>query len=299
MNCNTKAAKRNSAMPKKTKPQKKSVTKKPLVQQRRKMGGAVAHHDHHHHNDKALTQKQAMEKEFGLTEAQMIQHDALANRSPPTTYALEAHTVGSIHSPPSQPGQFMIPGHTLRVKKLYRKMLRDHFNWYGLQYDNWITHAGDLREEFEKNRNLTDAGQIETVIREAEVYLHETEDPGPYRPLMHPQGGLWGRNEAPSRELLKPPPSTFVADRDYHEEERVVRHLHAVKGSEDHVKDNAGYAKLKVLRGEYWFDPQEPGTYNPVVAEYCEMAGIPFMPDPEEVSASFMKSYIANDENQV
>jgi hypothetical protein len=189
----------------------------------------------------------------------------------------------TIHSEPNQPAEHGISGHTLRVKKLYRKLLRDHFNWYGLQYDNWLNHAESLRQEFEKNRNLTDAGEIETVIREAEVYLFQTQDPSPYRPIMHPQGGLWGRNEVPMREFLKPPPSTLVFGRDYHEEERVIRHLHADKHDVDYAPTIDAYAKMKILRGEYWFEPENPATLNPVVADYAEFAGIQFTPDADLV----------------
>jgi len=189
----------------------------------------------------------------------------------------------TIHSEPNQPAEHGVSGHTLRVKKLYRKLLRDHFNWYGLQYDNWLNHAESLRQEFEKNRNLTDAGEIETVIREAEVYLFQTQDPSPYRPIMHPQGGLWGRNEVPMREFLKPPPSTLVFGRDYHEEERVIRHLHADKHDVDYAPTIDAYAKMKILRGEYWFEPENPATLNPVVADYAEFAGIQFTPDADLV----------------
>jgi len=152
-----------------------------------------------------------------------------------------------------------------------------------VQYDNWLNHAESLRQEFEKNRNLTDAGEIETVIREAEVYLFQTQDPSPYRPIMHPQGGLWGRNEVPMREFLKPPPSTLVFGRDYHEEERVIRHLHADKHDVDYAPTIDAYAKMKILRGEYWFEPENPATLNPVVADYAEFAGIQFTPDADLV----------------
>jgi hypothetical protein len=195
----------------------------------------------------------------------------------------EAFGNPTIHSEPNQPAEHGVSGHTLRVKKLYRKLLRDHFNWYGLQYDNWLNHAESLRQEFEKNRTLTDAGEIETVIREAEVYLFQTQDPSPYRPIMHPQGGLWGRNEVPMREFLKPPPSTLVFGRDYHEEERVIRHLHADKHDADYAPTIDAYAKMKILRGEYWFEPENPATLNPIVADYAEFAGIQFTPDADLV----------------
>lgn len=197
--------------------------------------------------------------------------------------ATEAFEQPTIHSEPNQPAQFGQSGHTLRVKKLYRKALREHFNWYGLQYDNWVNKTEELREQFELYRNLTDAGEIETVIKEAEVYLFKTEDPSPYRPLMHPQGGLWGRNEAPSRELLKPPPSQFVVGRDYHEEERVIRHLHASPDDPDYTPNVSAYAKKKVLDGEYWFDPVDPASYNETVVQYCATVGIPFTPVFEDI----------------
>jgi hypothetical protein len=209
----------------------------------------------------------------------------------------------TIHSDANQPAQFGQSGHQLRVKKLYRKMLKDHYNWFGLQQDNWVAEANNLRDKFEQYRHLTDVGEIETVIKEAEIYLAVTEDPNPYRPLMHPQGGIYGRNEPPFREVLKPHPSQYVYDRDYHEEERVVRHLHAAPHDPDYAPTPAKYAQLKIKRGEYWLDNDNPATINPVVQRYCEDVGIQYMATivHHDVSGDFLsdKKFVKVDANPV
>ena len=205
------------------------------------------------------------------------------NNTDPGFHPHEQFLIPSIHSEPNQPAAHGLSGHTIRVKKLYRKILRDQYNWRSLSWDGWVVAAQEVREEFEKYRNLTDVGEIETLIKEAEVYLWKTEDPSPYRPLMHPQGLLWGRNEPPGREMLKPPPSTFVEGRDYHEEERVIRHLHADPADPDYAPTLDRYAIMKIKRGEYWLDPTDPATINYPVQEYCAHAGIKFTPDLHEM----------------
>ena len=197
----------------------------------------------------------------------------------------------TIHSEPNQPAQFGIPGHTLRVKKLYRKLLRDHWNWYGLNNDAWITRAAQLRDEFEKYRHITDVGEIETVIKEAEVYLFLTEDPNPYRPLMHPNGGVFGRNQPMPRGALTPPPSSWDCTRDYHEEERVVRYFHAAKDDVDYAPTESKYAELKIKRGEYWHDPANPATFDIVVADYCRLNGIKYEPNSDEILQAVWGAY--------
>lgn len=197
-----------------------------------------------------------------------------------TFFASEEPT---IHSSPNQPGGFGLTGHEIRVKKLYRKLLRDHWSWYGLNEDTWVVRAGQLRDEFEKYRNVTDVGEIETLIKEAEVYLYETEDPNPYRPLMHPNGGVFGRNEPLPRTVLRPVASMWDCDRDYHVEERTVRYLHAAPEDPDYAPTHSKYAVLKIKRGEYWHDPANPATFEPVVAEYCKLNGIKFEPNADEI----------------
>lgn len=259
--------------------QKKSKKVALVKQQKRRMGAAPK-------GEVAMAGSHALEAD----------HQPILDFSPPVSqspYDPYIHPGEDVHSSPVDNLNNVIHPHTLRVKKLYRKMLRDHSNWYSAQYDNWIPQAEKLRGEFEKYRGLTDAGEIETVIREAEVYLFKTQDPMPYRPLAHPNGGLHDRNRPNFRDVLRPPPSTFVMDRDYHAEERVIRHLHAAEDDADFCKDDSAYGRMKVLRGEYWFDPNAPGTYNPTVVEYCASVGIPYMPDADQVNIAHHKAMIS------
>lgn len=187
----------------------------------------------------------------------------------------------SIHSLPGQPAKHGIPGHKLRVMKLYRQMLRNTFDTYGSEYDDWTQRAQELHLKVAAVKNVEDVTTIETLIKDAETWLAESQHPNPYTPLMSPKGGLWGRNFPLPREALKPPLPEYEQGRNYNEEEMVVRHLHADPSDPDYAGSMAAYAALKVARGEHVepYPEAENFVYNPVVVEYCQNNGIAYVPN--------------------
>ena len=152
--------------------------------------------------------------------------------APPTTsshrhfYNEAQHPEISIHSPENTPGADDISPHTLRVKMLYLKLLRDYQSYYGFERDLMVQKIGELRNIFEEHRHEKDYGTVNTLIKHAEVFLYERGSPDPYTPLTNKNGGLYGRNRPLEREFLAPDPSIYVYGVDYGEEERTIRHLH-------------------------------------------------------------------------
>lgn len=71
--------------------------------------------------------------------------------------------------------------HVVRVKTLYRQLLKNTFNWYGFDYSAYVIQANELREKFEKYRHVKDHGEAETLIKEAEALLEALRHPDPYR----------------------------------------------------------------------------------------------------------------------
>jgi NADH dehydrogenase (ubiquinone) 1 beta subcomplex subunit 9 len=110
-----------------------------------------------------------------------------------------------------------LTAHAVRIKTLYRQMLKQTYNWYGNDYRLHYLEVCNVRDQFEKARHLKDVGEIETWIRDAEQILKTINHPDPYRPLTNPGGGMYSRNTPLPREFLAPPPA-YAADYDYTEE---------------------------------------------------------------------------------
>ncbi|KZT60711.1 hypothetical protein CALCODRAFT_464956 [Calocera cornea HHB12733] len=87
--------------------------------------------------------------------------------------------------------------HRLRVKTLYKAMLKDALDWT-IQRDIWRIKAIEIRAMFERNRNIQDARQVDILMQKAEA---------DYQKGKHPDPQVWPRYFGGTRyERNIPPP---------------------------------------------------------------------------------------------
>jgi len=86
--------------------------------------------------------------------------------------------------------------HTLLVKTLYRRILKEQLNW-DIGRDVWLRRAAETRHHFEKGRKLTDAGEINSVINMGRAWLIAWKHPDPYTIPTQSGGSSFQRNTAP------------------------------------------------------------------------------------------------------
>uniref|UniRef100_A0A6S9VBV5 NADH dehydrogenase [ubiquinone] 1 beta subcomplex subunit 9 n=1 Tax=Emiliania huxleyi TaxID=2903 RepID=A0A6S9VBV5_EMIHU len=86
----------------------------------------------------------------------------------------------------------MSSAHVLRVKKLYRHSLKNLLNWC-VHRDLWIKKGFDLRAEFEANRHVQDAKQVEKLVAAGEAKLKAMMHPDPYTIPTDPGGSKYMR----------------------------------------------------------------------------------------------------------
>jgi len=97
-----------------------------------------------------------------------------------------------------------ITPHVFRVKTLYRKLLKSYFNWFGLSRPTYLARAHQLRQQFEKYRNLSDQQAIESILQKAEAFEVQYRHPETYKSLTQPGGTMFQRNVPPPKETLLP-----------------------------------------------------------------------------------------------
>ncbi len=71
--------------------------------------------------------------------------------------------------------------HTARVKTVYRRILKNYFDWFHLNRHTYAQKCTEVRDAFEAKRDLTDPGHIELAVREAEDHALRTLSGEPYR----------------------------------------------------------------------------------------------------------------------
>mmetsp|Transcript_2398 Transcript_2398/g.7668 ORF Transcript_2398/g.7668 Transcript_2398/m.7668 type:complete len:107 (+) Transcript_2398:47-367(+) len=74
----------------------------------------------------------------------------------------------------------MSSAHVVRVQRLYRASLKNMLHW-AIHRRLWIKKANDIRAEFEANRHLDSARQIEKILTAGEARLAEYKHPDPYK----------------------------------------------------------------------------------------------------------------------
>lgn len=74
----------------------------------------------------------------------------------------------------------MSSAHVVRVQRLYRASLKNMLYW-AIHRRLWIKKANDIRAEFEANRHLDNARQIEKILTAGEARLAEYKHPDPYK----------------------------------------------------------------------------------------------------------------------
>ena len=80
-----------------------------------------------------------------------------------------------------------------RVTALYRSSLKQLLSW-GVSREGFYTEATMLRAEFEGNRAVTEAAEIERLVSAGEAKLKEYEHPDPYIVPYRPGGSMFARN---------------------------------------------------------------------------------------------------------
>jgi len=76
--------------------------------------------------------------------------------------------------------------HAARVKTVYRRILKNYFDWFHCSRHRYAEKCGEARDAFEAKRDLQDPGQIELAVREAEEYALRTLSGEPYRGTSFP-----------------------------------------------------------------------------------------------------------------
>ncbi|GMH43889.1 hypothetical protein BSKO_11823 [Bryopsis sp. KO-2023] len=96
------------------------------------------------------------------------------------------------------------------VLRLYREALRTCLSWRGSR-QHWFQEAREIRDQFEENRHVSDLGQIDRLIKQAEAELKEFTHPDPLRVPYVKGGSLYHRNP--------PIPTEMTMTYDYGREE--------------------------------------------------------------------------------
>jgi NADH dehydrogenase (ubiquinone) 1 beta subcomplex subunit 9 len=87
--------------------------------------------------------------------------------------------------------------HVARVRNIYRQALRTSLDWY-MSRETWRPEALRIREEFEKNRHITNLREAEKLCEEAERQLIKFAHPNPYKYPLAPEGSKWERAPYPT-----------------------------------------------------------------------------------------------------
>ena len=80
--------------------------------------------------------------------------------------------------------------HVLRVKVLYRRILKEQLNWT-VTRDVWLQHALNTRQVFDEGKRLRDAGDIEAAISRGTRWLTSWQHPDPYTSHNNTHSALW------------------------------------------------------------------------------------------------------------
>jgi len=94
--------------------------------------------------------------------------------------------------------------HLVRVKTVYRRMLKEHLNWCVDRRD-FVASALRVRYSFDRNAGLTDLGAIEAALVEGEQWLKDFKHPDPYNSIHNQGGSSFQRNAAVPLAHLDPP----------------------------------------------------------------------------------------------
>ncbi|KAE9603473.1 putative complex 1 LYR protein [Lupinus albus] len=87
-----------------------------------------------------------------------------------------------------------------RVRILYRRALKDTLNWAvhrHLFYDD----ASNLRDRFEKNKEVEDVDTIDRLIADGEASYNKWRHPDPYIVPWAPGGSKFNRNPTPPQGI--------------------------------------------------------------------------------------------------
>ncbi len=74
--------------------------------------------------------------------------------------------------------------HTVRVKTVYRKLLKSYFSWFHFNRPAYLVRVRELRGEFEKYRNVTDVSTIETLLKKTEQFEEQYRHPEMYKSTL-------------------------------------------------------------------------------------------------------------------
>ncbi|EJU06569.1 hypothetical protein DACRYDRAFT_103515 [Dacryopinax primogenitus] len=86
--------------------------------------------------------------------------------------------------------------HRLRVKTLYKAMLKDSLDWT-IQRDLWRTKAIEIRAMFERNMKIQDPRRVEILMQEAEAAYEKNKHPDPLIWAQFYGGTRYERNLPP------------------------------------------------------------------------------------------------------
>jgi len=110
--------------------------------------------------------------------------------------------------------------HRLRVQLLYKRTLKNMFNWI-VDRELYLQEIPKVREMFEVNRNVKEPRRIEALLLAGEEKLADNIHPDPYIIPWQLGGSKYARNPPPPEDFR-----TFVPWRDgpaiYEEAKREV-----------------------------------------------------------------------------
>lgn len=86
--------------------------------------------------------------------------------------------------------------HTLLVKTLYRRILKEQLNW-AVGRDLWLQKALYTRAMFDEAKDLTEPGAIQSRVNAAKAWLIANKHPDPYTIPTQMGGSSFQRNAAP------------------------------------------------------------------------------------------------------
>ncbi|CAD1813406.1 Complex 1 protein (LYR family) protein [Candida parapsilosis] len=92
---------------------------------------------------------------------------------------------------------------TKRVSSLFRQALRTAFD-HSLKFDLYRAQTINIRSQFDANKHVSNAEELEHLIKLTEAKLKEWKHPDPYIPPCRPGGTKYQRNIPVAREPLVP-----------------------------------------------------------------------------------------------
>ncbi|KAK6456338.1 NADH dehydrogenase I beta subcomplex 9 [Scheffersomyces xylosifermentans] len=90
-----------------------------------------------------------------------------------------------------------------RIASLFRQSLRTAFD-SSLKFDAYRNETIKIRAQFEANKHISDANELERVVAKAKEKLAEWAHPDPYTPPCRPGGTKYQRNIPVARGPLVP-----------------------------------------------------------------------------------------------